>query len=152
MAVDWLTIKTEYINDRSTSFRKLADKHGVNKDTIARKAKTENWVRHRQTQVDTLYAEAMQRATEKTVEAISDEAASKARIRAHIMKLAEGWFEAQVELVEANGKGAIDPTEFRKMVQSYKDMCEIEGPSGDEDGGTGVVMIPEVTSVEPITK
>lgn len=148
MAIDWLTIKTEYINNPESSYRKLAKEYGVSFGTLRARAEREKWVEQRNTTQHDICTQTAQKAVEKTAEAISDEAASKARIRAHIMKLAEGWFEAQVELVEAHGKGAIDPTEFRKMVQSYKDMCEIDNPIGDEENGTGVVIIPEVAPIE----
>lgn len=146
MPIDWVTIKTEYINDQSTSFRKLAEKHNVNKDTIARRAKAEDWATDRHTHVYATQTMAIQMAEEKTAEALSDEAASKARIRASIMRIAEGWFERQEKYI-ADGL-EIDPADFRRMVQSYKDLCETGNPLGDEDNGTGVVMMPEVTSVE----
>jgi hypothetical protein len=144
MAVDWLTIKTEYINDPESSYRKLAKKHGVSFGTLRARAERERWVEQRSTTMHEISTQAAQQIVEKTAEAISDEAASKARIRAHIMKLAEGWFESQVEHVAEHGKGAIDPTEFRKMVQSYKDMCEIDSPTDGDENGTGVVVIPGV--------
>lgn len=43
---DWLTIKTEYITT-DTSYRKLAQKYGVNATNIAKKASAEGWVEQR---------------------------------------------------------------------------------------------------------
>ncbi len=43
MAVDWLKIRNDYINGGG-SYRVLAEKYGVNKDTIAARAKKEQWV------------------------------------------------------------------------------------------------------------
>lgn len=42
MAVNWKKIKAEYIT-QNTSYRKLAEKYGVTKDTINRHAAAENW-------------------------------------------------------------------------------------------------------------
>lgn len=50
---DWQAIKTEYITTK-TSFRKLADKHGVHKDTIWQKAKDEDWQELRRQHIDTI--------------------------------------------------------------------------------------------------
>jgi hypothetical protein len=44
---DWKAIETEYITT-NTSYRKLADKYGIDQATISRKAKKEDWVSKRQ--------------------------------------------------------------------------------------------------------
>lgn len=72
MAVDWLKIKTEYINDQNASYRKLADKYGVNKDTIAVRAKNENWKALRDKQTDDIQAKTIQKTAEKIAEKESD--------------------------------------------------------------------------------
>ena len=43
---DWKKIKTEYITTE-TSYRKLAQKYGLDQATIARRAKKEGWVSNR---------------------------------------------------------------------------------------------------------
>jgi transposase-like protein len=43
---DWQAIKTEYITT-DTSYRKLAQKHGVNATNIAKRASSEGWVEQR---------------------------------------------------------------------------------------------------------
>lgn len=48
MAADWQIIEAEYIT-AGTSYRKLAEKYGLDQATIARKAKRGNWVsKHQQ--------------------------------------------------------------------------------------------------------
>lgn len=42
MPIDWLTIKTEYINS-NISQRKLAEKHGVSFNTLKERANKEQW-------------------------------------------------------------------------------------------------------------
>lgn len=44
--MDWNAAKTEYITT-NTSYRKLAEKYGVQKDTIANRAKQEKWIEAR---------------------------------------------------------------------------------------------------------
>lgn len=52
--IDWLSIKNEYVNT-NTSYRKLAQKYGVNKDTIAKRAQSENWAKAKDIQTDICY-------------------------------------------------------------------------------------------------
>jgi hypothetical protein len=42
--VDWNAIKTEYITDESSSYRKLAKKYGVGLATITNRSKQEDWI------------------------------------------------------------------------------------------------------------
>jgi transposase-like protein len=42
--VDWLKIKTEYITDPRATYRNLAQKYGVPKTNLERRAKKEGWV------------------------------------------------------------------------------------------------------------
>lgn len=117
MAVDWLKIKTEYISG-DISYRKLAEKHSVPFPTLRDRATSEGWKKQRDKQRDKVITKAEQKSVEKTSDALSDEAAAKARIRVSMMRLAEGWFKVQEECV-ANGEArVVDPSDFRKMVQS----------------------------------
>ena len=50
MAADWAKIEAEYITT-DTSYRKLAEKFGIDQATIARKAKKEDWISKRQQHV-----------------------------------------------------------------------------------------------------
>jgi DNA-binding transcriptional regulator YhcF (GntR family) len=50
---DWQTIKNEYLTaTQKPSYRKLAEKYGLNKDTIWRKAKDEDWDDQRRQHID----------------------------------------------------------------------------------------------------
>ena len=51
--MDWNAAKTEYITT-NTSYRKLAEKYGVQKDTIANRAKQEKWIEARRQYQDRL--------------------------------------------------------------------------------------------------
>lgn len=67
--MDWNQIKTEYITDESTSYRKLAEKYGVPLGTLYKRAKKENWVSLRKQSGD--------RRVAKTVSAIERKHAQK---------------------------------------------------------------------------
>ena len=114
MSIDWITIRSEYISGGS-SYRKLAEKYGLNKDTIGVRAKAEDWKGQRQAYLDSVQTNAIKKAERKITNAISEEAASKARIRLKLMQMAENWVMEQSGKVE-------DPADYRRMVQSCMDM------------------------------
>lgn len=58
MAADWAKIEAEYITT-DTSYRRLADKYGVDQATIARKAKREDWVSKRQQHINKMQAKVL---------------------------------------------------------------------------------------------
>ena len=55
---DWQAIKTEYITT-DTSYRKLAQKYGVDSAVIGRRAKKEEWVKLRQQHIDKTHTKAV---------------------------------------------------------------------------------------------
>ena len=118
MAVDWLAIRNDYINGGGSS-RKLAGKYGVNKDTIAVKAKAEGWKEQRSAQTDKTQTKTIQQTADKISDALSDglaeEAKIKANIRLKLMQMAENWVGDQCGKVN-------DPADYRRMVQSCLDM------------------------------
>ena len=66
---DWQSIKTEYITT-DTSYRKLAQKYGVNHAVIGQRAKAEKWVELRKQHLD--------KTQTKTLNAISRKQADRA--------------------------------------------------------------------------
>lgn len=137
MAVDWLAIRNDYINGGG-SYRKLAEKYGVNKDTIAQKAKAEGWIEQRDIQADRTQTATIQKTQEKISEALSDEAAAKARIRAKLIRMAEKWIDKHdtEEALE-------DTNDYRRIVQSCVDMGVFE---------EGALKVGEGREDDPLTK
>lgn len=68
--VDWTKIKTEYLTT-DTSYRKLAQKYGVNATTIAKRASKEDWVSHRQQQASKVLSKTLAVATKKKVDRLT---------------------------------------------------------------------------------
>lgn len=68
--VDWTKIKTEYLTT-DTSYRKLAQKYGVNATTIAKRASKEGWVSHRQQQASKVLTKTLAVATKKKVDRLT---------------------------------------------------------------------------------
>lgn len=137
MAVDWLKIKTEYING-DISYRKLAEKYEIPFPTLRDRAVGEGWSDQRNNHRNTVVKKTEQKIAEKTSEALSDEAAAKVRIKASMMRLAEGWFIKQEEYIaEDPEKRGINPSDFRKMVQSCVELgvLDIQEPEDNDSDG-----------------
>ena len=137
MAVDWLRIKSEYVNG-NISYRKLAEKHGISFAVLKDKAVKEKWAKEREQQANRIRTTTEQKTVDKISDALSDEAAAKVRIKASMMRLAEGWFAKQERLIaESPQENVVDPNEFRKMVQSCVDLgiMEVQEGVGIEDDG-----------------
>lgn len=110
---DWQSIKTEYITT-DTSYRKLAQKYGVNITNIAKKASAEGWVDERKQ-----YASKTQA---KTLDKISRQEASRA---AKIHSVADKLLlkiEARVDRDEP-----LDEKTIRMLTAAVKDLKEIHG-------------------------
>ena len=71
MAVDWLAIKTEYING-GISYRKLAEKYGVSFNTLKERAIAEEWTKLKAEQHHKTTTKTQQKTAEKIVAAEVD--------------------------------------------------------------------------------
>ena len=116
---DWQAIKTEYITT-DTSYRKLAQKYGVNVTNIAKKASAENWVEQRKQYVT--------KKQSKTLEKISQQEANRA---AKIHSVADKLLlkiEAMVESEEP-----LDTKGIRALTAAVKDLKEIQSVRSEMD-------------------
>ncbi len=136
MAVDWLTIRNDYINGGG-SYRKLAEKYGVSFNTLKDRAINEQWSQQKEQQHNETATRAQQKAQEKISDALSDEAASKVRIRVRLLRMGENWLNNHEEIT--------DTGEFRRMVQSFADMGVFEKDVSEYAQGTE-------TADDPLTK
>lgn len=59
MQVDWSIIKTEYVTDQTTSYRKLAKKYGVSATSVYAKGRDEDWTGERKRHLDKCYAKTL---------------------------------------------------------------------------------------------
>ena len=116
---DWKAIKTEYITT-DTSYRKLAQKYGVNVTNIAKKASAENWVEQRKQ-----YATKMQA---KTLEKISQQEADRA---AKIHSVADKLLNKIEALVESGRP--LDTKGIRALTAAVKDLKEIQSIRSELD-------------------
>ncbi len=111
--MDWNAIKTEYITDESTSYRKLAEKYGVPLGTIFKRAKRENWIGLRQQSQDKMVA--------KTVAKIENAQIDRLTRIHSITDKALDKLEYALDNVDA-----LDTSAFRQIIASIKDIKEIQ--------------------------
>lgn len=116
---DWQAIKTEYITTQ-TSYRKLAQKYGVNVTNIAKKASSEGWVEQRNQ-----FANETQT---KTLEIISQQEANRA---AKIHSVADKILK-KIEVMVDNGDGFTEKG-IRALAAAVKDLKDIQGVKSDLD-------------------
>ena len=116
---DWLKIKTEYITT-DTSYRKLAEKYGVNYSVIGARARAEGWVEER--------TQFIHKTHTKTLEEISKNQAKRA---AQIYKVADKLL-LKIE-AKADGKSPIKEKDIRALTAALRDLKEIQNVMSDLD-------------------
>ena len=147
---DWAKIKTEYLTS-DTSYRKLAQKYGVNATTIAKKASKEGWVSQRQQQAN--------RTLSRTLTAVSNRQVNRAaRLQDVADKLlnkieaAVDDYNMEVLLVDRQSlrqiTGALKDIKDIQMIRSEADLREQEAriskllkEAEREDNGPNKVVI-----------
>ena len=112
---DWQAIKTEYITT-DTSYRKLAQKYGINVTNIAKKASAENWVEERKQYANKTQA--------KTLDKISQQEANRA---AKIQTVADKLLNKIEAIVDAAEPEDIPAKAIRALTAAVKDLKEIQG-------------------------
>ena len=108
---DWQKIKTEYITT-DTSYRKLADKYGIDQATISRRAKKEDWVSKRQHHADKTQAKILTADTKKKV----DRAARLMTVADKLLRKVEMYVE---------GDDLISPTSAKNLSDALKNIKEV---------------------------
>jgi transposase-like protein len=115
--VDWNAIKAEYIAG-GTSYRKLAEKYGVSKTTLERKAKAEKWIELRGQAEDRVETNIVNQVTKtKTKNAIKLES------------VADKALEKILELLEV----ANDTQSIKHITSALRDIKEVKGIKSKAD-------------------
>lgn len=138
--IDWQAIKTEYITT-NTSYRKLAEKHGIHYKVISDKGKAEGWVE--------LRSQHRAKTLTKTLDKISEKQANKmARIESItdrlLTKLEKAVGELDLDIIIVKEKmatdagerteesrfvrdgGIVDRAGLRQVTAALKDLKEIQ--------------------------
>lgn len=118
---DWQKIKTEYITT-DTSYRKLAQKYGVNHAVIGQRAKTEKWVELRRQHLD--------KTQTKTLNAIASQQATRA---ARIAGAGDKLLDRVVQLLESDEEAVLDTGIMRDLSVVLKNLKDIQMIRSDAD-------------------
>ena len=118
---DWQKIKTEYITT-DTSYRKLAQKHGVHYNAIANRAKQEGWISQRNQYCDSTVT--------KTVNAISNKQVDRA---ANLISVADQLLAKVKSLLETDAEVLSDTQSMKHISGVLKDIKEIQMIRSDAD-------------------
>ena len=97
--VSWRKIKAEYIAG-GISQRALAEKHGVALTTLVKHAKKEKWTEKRKA----AEIKTVEKVSEKTAEAVADNAVLLEKAKTGLLKLAVGMIEAYPDVKAAEVK------------------------------------------------
>ena len=109
---DWQAIKTEYITTQ-TSYRKLAQKHGVSTTQICNVGRDEKWIEQRE--------QYLNKTSAKTLEKISQQEANRA---AKIHSVADKLLLKIEAMVDS--ERPLDTKGIRALTAAVKDLKEIQ--------------------------
>ena len=118
---DWQAIKTEYITT-DTSYRKLAQKYGVNATNIAKRASKEKWVEQRN--------ENASKTLSKTLNAIGSKQAERT---AKLIGVSDLLLNKVKSLLETNEELLVDTTVMRDISLVLKNLKDIQMIRSDAD-------------------
>ena len=118
---DWQAIKTEYITT-DTSYRKLAQKYGVNTTNIAKRASSEGWVEQRKQNAN--------KTLSKTLNAIASNQANRA---ARLQTVADKLLSKVERLVDEGEELLTDTSTMRDIARVLKDIKDIQMIKSDAD-------------------
>lgn len=148
MAADWAKIEAEYITT-DTSYRRLAEKYGVDQATIARKAKKEDWVSKRQQHISTTQAKIIAADAQQKVE----RASRLKNVADKLLDRVEDIVEYDQHLTAAaikNLSDALKNIKEAQMIRSEEDIREQEAriaklqkDAQDEDKSKSITIMLE---------
>ena len=118
---DWNAIKTEYITT-DTSYRKLAQKHGVHYNAVANRAKQEEWVSQRNQYCDNTVT--------NTINAISDKQVDRAT---NLIAVSDLLLAKVKSLLETDDKIFLDTQGMKHISGVLKDIKEVQMIRSDAD-------------------
>ena len=118
---DWQKIKTEYITT-DTSYRKLAQKYGVNPTNIAKRASKEKWTEERKKNAN--------KALSKTLNAISSKQAERT---AKLIGVSDLLLDKVKNLLEADEELLVDTAVMRDISVVLKNLKDIQMIKSEAD-------------------
>ena len=118
---DWNKIKTEYITT-DTSYRKLAEKHGVGESTLFARASKEKWVEQKE--------QHQSKTVAKTLDAIIKKQVDRA---ANLISVSDLLLAKVKSLLETDAEVLSDTQSMKHISGVLKDIKEIQMIRSDAD-------------------
>ena len=115
---DWDAIRTEYITNPETSYRKLAGKYGIHYKVISARGKAEKWLELRAQHKDKLLT--------KTLDKISREQADLEAARAVKLHTVADKLLLRIEAM-VDAEEPLDTKAIRAIASAIKDLKEVQG-------------------------
>ena len=142
--VSWRKIKAEYIAG-GISQRALAEKYGVPLPTLARRAKKEKWTTKRKA----ADAKAVEKVSEKTAEAVADNAIVLERIKTKLLAKLEGMVDNYPATQAAELKFRTKTTE---TIYRMKDIAAIYNALEDKTAKSNNADIEDLSPLAELLK
>lgn len=155
---DWQKIKTEYITT-DTSYRKLAEKYGVNYRTICVRSKQEGWIEQREQHTNKTTTDILDAVSKKQV----DRAANLIFVSDLLLRKVQHLLETDTEVLSDTQSmkhisGVLKDIKDIQMIRSDADMREQEARIANlqrqatkdevkDTGYHGVVLLPVVADM-----
>ena len=121
--VDWNSVRAEYVNGKSQAY--LAQKYHVSRNMVARHSRKEGWTAAR----IAARSEIQQKVTQKTAEAVADNAALAEQIKRKGLETLNRLFDEftmirSTEHRDYEGKNLTDIKRLRDLTAAYKDLTD----------------------------
>lgn len=124
MSCDWTQIKSEYITDSKSSYRKLAKKYDVPFATLQCRARKEGWTELKKQTQDNIITKTIDKDTDKKVDRMT-----------RLMDVTDKLLvkiEETVERLSTEGI-VLDKSTLRQISGALKDIKDIQGVKSERD-------------------
>lgn len=119
--INWGKIRAEYIAG-GVSLRALAQKHGISKDMIARKAREQSWEKDCATVCDTVATTMIQKTADAIVDNVQLAADIKRKGLLLVNRLFDEYTASATEHRDYQGRNVSDIKRLRDLTGAYKDL------------------------------
>jgi hypothetical protein len=124
MDCDWTKIKTEYITDSKSSYRKLAEKYGVPFTTLKDRAKREEWVRLKTQTQHNILTQTIEKDTDQKVDRMT-----------RLMSVTDKLLDKVEQVIDEINVGSVVAEKgfVKQLSGALKDIKDIQGVKSERD-------------------
>lgn len=122
--MDWKTIKTEYITDESSSYRKLAKKYNVPLNTLQQKAIKEKWFEKKKQSQSKIVAKSIEKKENEQIDRMARLMTVTDKLLNKIEQTVDRITEEEI---------VIEKSTLKQISGALKDIKEIQGAKTDRD-------------------